>query len=291
MNPKKIYPTYYTFIALALFIVFFFLPGIMGIFYSFTNWNSMSTEISFVGLKNYAKIFSGKYDFGFYILNTLKFTGLTIVTKTFFGILFAMLLTHKWVKCQNLQRMAIFIPQVMSYLIVGLVFKSLLNPATGFINNFLNSVGLGFLGQNWLSDPKIALNSVVAVDTWKGVGYLMIIVIAGINAISTDYYEAAQIDGANFLQKTWYITLPMLKPVILNVTILNLTYGLRVFDIIYSLTNGGPGHATEVINTAVYGEFSKGNYAMGTTLSGVLFIFVMLLSYFILRVLEPKEEN
>jgi raffinose/stachyose/melibiose transport system permease protein len=119
---------------------------------------------------------------------------------------------------------------------------------------------------------------------------LMIIVIAGINAISSTYYEAAQIDGANFFQKTRYITLPLLKTVILNITILNLTYGLRVFDIIYTLTNGGPGHATEVINTAVYSELSKGNYAMGTTLSGLLFIFVMAISYVIIRVLEPKEE-
>jgi raffinose/stachyose/melibiose transport system permease protein len=290
MNRKKTYPTYYAFAALILFTIFSFLPGVMGIFYSFTNWNSLSSEVDFVGLKNYAKIFSGKYDFGTYILNTLRFTGLTMMTKTVFGILLAMLLTHKLVKCRNIQRMAIFIPQVMSFLIVGLVFKSLLNPVTGFINHFLHSIGLSFLAKNWLSDPGIALNTVIAVDTWKGVGYLMIIVIAGINAISSTYYEAAQIDGANFIQKTWYITLPLLKPVILNVTILNLTYGLRVFDIIYTLTNGGPGHVTEVINTAVYSEFSKGNYAMGTTLSGILFIFVMLISYFILKVLEPKEE-
>jgi len=290
MNKKKTYPTYYSYAALALFIIFFFLPGIMGIFYSFTNWNSLSSDVNFVGFKNYEKIFSGRYDFIRYIWNTLKFTGLTMLTKTVFGIIFAILLTHKLVMCRNLQRMAIFIPQVMSFLIVGLVFKSLLNPVTGFLNNFLKTIGLDFLAKNWLSDAHLALNTVITVDTWKGVGYLMIIIIAGINAISSTYYEAAQIDGANFLQKTWYITLPLLKPVILNVTILNLTYGLRVFDIIYALTNGGPGHVTEVINTSVYSEFSKGNYAMGTTLSGILFIFVMMISYVILRALEPKEE-
>lgn len=291
MQKNKIYPRYLAYGALLLFIVFVFLPGIMGVFYSFTNWNSMSSEVSFVGLKNYSKIFSGRYDFGFYIWNTVKFTAGTMITKTILGIVLAMLLTHRLIIGKNIQRMIIFVPQVMSFLIVGLVFKSLLNPVSGFVNNFLKSIGLDFLALNWLSDAKIALNTVIGVDTWKGVGYLMIIVIAGINAISSTYYEAAEIDGANFVQKTRYITLPLLKPVIINVSILNLTYGLRVFDVIYALTNGGPGHATEVINTAVYGEFSKGNYAMGTTLSSVLFIFVMAISYFLLKMMagDPEE--
>lgn len=291
MNKKKIYPTWLAMGALGLFLLFFFIPGLMGLFYSFTNWNSMSDEIKFVGMKNILKIFSGKYDFNKYIFNTLKFTVLTMITKTVLGILLALLLTSSLIKLRNIQRMIIFIPQVMSFLIVGLVFKSLLNPATGFLNNALRAVGLDFLAKNWISDANLAMYTVIAVDTWKGVGYLMIIVIAGINAISTTYYEAAKIDGAGFWQMTGAITLPLLRPVILNVSILNLTYGLRVFDIIYSLTNGGPGHVTEVINTAVYSEFSKGNYAMGTTLSSVLFIFVMLISYFLLKALEPKEKD
>lgn len=291
MNKNKIYPTWLASGALLLFFIFCFLPGILGLFYSFTNWNSMSDEIKFVGMKNFMKIFSGKYQFDRYIWNTIKFTALTMITKTVFGILLALLLTNKLIKMRNIQRMIIFIPQVMSFLIVGLVFKSLLNPVTGFLNNALRSVGLDALALNWLSDAHIAMYTVIGVDTWKGVGYLMIIVIAGINAISTSYYEAAEIDGAGFWQKTRYITLPLLRPVILNVSILNLTYGLRVFDMIYTLTNGGPGHATEVINTAVYGEFSKGNYAMGTTLSSILFIFVMLISYFLLKAMEPKEKN
>ena len=289
MNKRKIYPTWLAMGAVIVFTVFFFLPGVMGLFYSFTNWNSMSDEVKFVGLKNIMKLFSGKYHFEQYIFNTMKFTVLTMVTKTVVGILLALLLTSSLIKLRSVQRMIIFSPQVMSFLIVGLVFKSLLNPATGFVNNALRDVGLGFLAQNWLSNAKLALYSVIAVDTWKGVGYLMIIVIAGINGISESYYEAAKIDGAGFWQRTWSITLPLLRPVIINVSVLNLTYGLRVFDIIYSLTNGGPGHATEVINTAVYSEFSKGNYAMGTTLSSTLFIFVMLISYFLLKAMEPKE--
>ena len=106
-----------------------------------------------------------------------------------------------------------------------------------------------------------------------------------------NYGRAAGYFGASFWQKTRHITIPLLAPVLINATVLNLTYGFRVFDIIYSLTNGGPGHATEVLNTAVYSEFAKGNYAMGTTLSSILFIFVMGISYFLLKALEMKEED
>jgi raffinose/stachyose/melibiose transport system permease protein len=142
---------------------------------------------------------------------------------------------------------------------------------------------------NWLTDLKWVFPTVMSVDTWKGMGYIMVVIIAGLMSISPDYYEAANIDGANFWQKFRSITLPLLKPIIINVTILNVTYGFRVFDMIYSLTNGGPGNATGVINTAVYKEFSKGNYAMGTTLSSILFFALLFLLYFIIKSMENKE--
>ena len=136
--------------------------------------------------------------------------------------------------------MIIFSPQVMSYLVVGLVFRSMLHPTTGFLNNFLRGIGLDGLAKNWLTDLSLVFPTVMTVDTWKGMGYIMVVVIAGLMSISPEYYEAASIDGANFFQKLRNITLPLLKPVLVNVTVLNVTYGLRVFDMIYSLTNGGP---------------------------------------------------
>ena len=153
----------------------------------------------------------------------------------------------------------------------------------------LNTIGLEAFTRNWLTDLNIVFKTVMAVDTWKGMGYIMVVIIAGLMSIAPEYYEAASIDGATFWQKFKNITLPLLKPIIVNVTVLNVTYGLRVFDMIYSLTNGGPGNATGVINTAVYKEFSKGNYAMGTTLSSILFFILLLLLYFILKSMENKE--
>ncbi|MFL0250987.1 carbohydrate ABC transporter permease [Clostridium neuense] len=291
MDRKKLYPWYFTSGALLIFFLLCFLPGIIGIYYSFTDWNSFTDKINFVGLKNYIEVFKGKPEYRLYIWNTFIFTIITTALKTIIGLALSLLLTQKIIKFKNFHRMVVFSPQVMSFLVVGLVFKSLLQPQTGFVNNFLNSVGLSFLSKNWLTDLKIVFPVVMSVDTWKGVGYIMVVVIAGLLSISNDYYEAANIDGANCWQKFRSITLPLLKPVIINVTVLNVTYGFRVFDMIYSLTNGGPGNATGVINTAVYKEFSKGNYAMGTTLSSILFFALLFLLYFIMKSMENKEAN
>lgn len=289
MNRKKLYPWYYASGAAFLFFLLCFLPGILGIAYSFTDWNHFSNDIRFVGLANYKEVFQGDSEYLKYIGNTIFFTVATTVLKTAAGMALALLLTQIFIKGKNFQRMIIFSPQVMSYLVVGLVFKSMLHPTTGFLNNFLRDMGLEGLAKNWLTDLNLVFPTVILVDTWKGMGYIMVIVIAGLISIAPEYYEAASIDGASFFQKLKYITIPLLKPVLVNVTVLNVTYGLRVFDMIYSLTNGGPGNATGVINTAVYKEFSKGDLAMGTTLSSILFFVVLLLLYFIIWSMENKE--
>ena len=308
MNRNKLYPWYFASGAAILFFLLCFLPGLLGIAYSFTDWNNFSDEINFVGLTNYKKIFQGNSEYLKYIGNTVLFTVVTTVMKTVVGLALALLLTQKFIKCKNFQRMIIFSPQVMSYLVVGLVFRSMLHPTTGFLNNFLRGIGLDGLAKNWLTDlslvfptvmtvgtdidvlaPSVLLASIGNIVTWEFTGYNMLIFYSSLSTIPHSLYEAASIDGANFFQKLRNITLPLLKPVLVNVTVLNVTYGLRVFDMIYSLTNGGPGNATGVINTAVYKEFSKGDLAMGTTLSSVLFFFVLALLYFIIKSMENKE--
>ncbi len=114
----------------------------------------------------------------------------------------------------------------------------------------------------------------------------MVILLAGLQTIPRDYYEAAQIDGANAWQRFWYVTLPMLMPAIVVVSVLNVLYGLRVFDIVYALTNGGPGYATEVIATDIFKAFSLGQYGLGTAVSTILFIMLVFAGYFVIRLLE-----
>ena len=289
MDRNKTYPWYFASGALLLFFILCFIPSVIGIFYSFTDWNSFTDKVNFIGLDNFKTIFIKDKTYLTYIGNTVYFTIFTTAIKTILGLVFALLFT-RGIKLANFHRMVIFSPQVLSYLIVGLVFKGILHPTTGFLNIFFKNIGLGFLAHDWLGSIHYAFNSVMFVDSWKGVGYGMVIFIAGIQGISKSYYEAADMDGATFLQKTFKITLPLLMPTLIMTTVLNVTYGLRVFDIIYVLTNGGPGYATDVMNTAVFKEFSRGNYAVGTALSTLLAVFTMAISYFILKALNKKEE-
>jgi raffinose/stachyose/melibiose transport system permease protein len=283
------YPFYFVLGALSLYLVFSIIPGITGILYSFTDWSGYTTQINFIGLDNFKTIFSASENYLLFIKNTFVFTIITIILKTAFGLALALILTEGVKRFAYFYRMLIYLPVVLPALAVALIFRSILNPATGLLNTFLRGVGLGALAQKWLVNPRIALFSVIGVDTWQGVGYIMVILIAGLQSIPREYYEAAEVDGAGFWAKLFGITLPLMMPAIIIVTVLNLLYGLRVFDIVYALTNGGPGYTTDVIYTAVFKAFSQGQWGLGTAFSSLLFVFMCVLGYFVIRLLDRGQ--
>ena len=288
MKKSKIYPWYFALGALLIYSALYVLPGLVGIGYSFTDWSSYSTEVHFVGLENFRQILGSSENYMKYIGNTLLFTVVTTVMKTGLALIFALALS-KDIKLKNFHRGVMYMPSVLSILIIGLVFTSILNPKTGLLNEFLRTIGMEGMTQKWLTDPKIAFFSVMGVDVWRGTGYIMTILIVGILSISTTYYEAAGIDGAGGFKKFTKITLPLLRPTLAVTIVLNVLYGLKVFDLVYALTNGGPGHTTEVMYTAVFKQFSQGMYAVGTTISSIMFVFMVIIGFFMIRVLTGNE--
>jgi len=287
---KRTYPYYFLIGALVLYTVFIVVPGIIGVFYSFTDWNSTSSAINFVGWDNFKTIFSSEENYSAAIKNTLIFTVVTVIFKTVLGLLLALVLAEG-IKGKNIHRAIIYMPAILSMLVTGLIFKSIFNPATGLLNSFLQASGLGFMHQQWLTNPKIAFGSVMFVDIWRGTGYIMTILLAGLQSIDKTYYEAADIDGANWWSRLKSITIPLLMPSITVTTVLNLFYGLKVFDIVYSLTNGGPGHVTEVLYTKVFAEFALGRYAVGTALSSVLLVVMMVGGFFVIKLLNKEGSD
>lgn len=289
MRNGKTYPIWFAIGALVIYTALFVVPSLIGIGYSFTDWSAYTTDLHFVGLKNFKLILSADENYMKIIKNTLMFTLLTTILKNVLGLLLAVLLT-KSVKLLNFHRGVMFMPSVLSTLILGLVFSSILNPATGILNTFFRAIGLDAFALPWLTSPKYAFGTVIAVDVWRGTGYIMTILIAGIMSISSEYYEAASIDGASGIQKFFKITLPLLMPTLATTTVLNVIYGLKVFDMIYALTNGGPGDATtEVLYTEVFKKFGTGQYAVGTALSSVMFIFMLVIGFFMIRVMTRGE--
>ncbi len=289
MNKRKIYPQWFLFAPVALYMLFFLLPGMLGIFYAFTDWTVRSAgDIHFVGLQNFIDLFTSTnvhYSQG--IANTLRFTLISNIVKIIPALLLAVMLSEKLVG-RNLYRTVLYMPSILPFLIIGLVFNSILT-FNGLLNNILEAVGLENLQQKWLSDPNIVWGSIYAVDAWRGIGYVMTIFLAGINAIPRSYYEAAEIDGANFWQRLRHITLPMLSGAITINLVFGITYGLKVFDIVYVLTNGGPGRATEVMTTYAYQLYAQGRYAMSTAMNTILLILTLAAGLLIVRVMAKRE--
>ena len=223
MNKKRIYPQWFLILPLALYIIFFLLPSVMGVGYSFTDWNSRSVlnGTHFVGLQNFAEIFTSDKSYLSGIGNTLKFTIISNIVKLIPALLIAIML-QEGLKGKGLYRTLLYLPSILPFVIIGLVFKSILNYNNGLLNTLLDAFHLGIFKQKWLSDLAIVWKSIYGVDAWRGIGYVMTIFLAGLNTIPKSYYEAAQIDGANFWQRLRYVTLPMLSGAIM----INLVFGI-----------------------------------------------------------------
>ena len=286
---NKAYPTWFAGGALLLYGAFVLVPAVLGFGFSFTDWNQYSSDVHWVGLDNFAAIFDPTSNYLSAIQNTVIFTIATIALKTVIALALAILLTSGVKKLSYFYRALIFLPAVLPVLIVGVIFQSVLNPDTGLLNSTLRLIGLGGLAQQWLTDTSLAIWSVIGVDTWRGVGYIMVILIAGLHAIPREYYEAAFIDGASGRQAFRHITLPLLMPVLSVVTVLNLLYGLRVFDMVFVLTNGGPGYATQTTYLTIFSDFGRGRYGVATAMSTVFFVVMLALSFLTIKIMNRKE--
>lgn len=289
MKKKRIYPQWFLIVPLLFYVLFFLLPSILGVMYSFTDWSSRSLDkVNFVGLQNYIEIFTSDKNYVSGIFNTLRFTVVSNIIKLIPALLLAIML-YEGMKGRNFYRTLLYLPSILPFVIIGLVFKSIFNYNQGLLNTMLDFMQLGFMKQKWLSDLSMVWNSIFGVDAWRGIGYVMTIFIAGLSTIPKSYYEAASIDGANFWQKLRHITLPMLKGAIMINLVFGITYGLKVFDIIYVLTNGGPGHATEVITTFSYQLYSSGRYGMSTALNTILLVITAVIGVFVVKKMSKSE--
>ena len=279
---KKMYPIWILLALSLVYFIFYIIPILMGVFYSFTHWNIFSA--TYCGLYNYKSILTNTM-LRLSIKNTFVFAILASFFKVFLGLILAIFLNRKIV-AKNFLRTIYFSPAVINNVAVAMIFTAILNPSRGILNVFLRYLGLDFLAQNWLTDSQIALFSVIGIEVWKWSGFCMVIFIAGLQSISSEYYEAAYIDGANSWKRFRYITFPLIMPSFNNVVIINIISGLKVFDIIYVTTRGGPGRVTNVVNIMVFEAFGSGRYGeatAGNVLLSIMVGIVVAISYRILR--------
>ncbi len=277
MKVKNIlYPKYLTFPALFIFGLFFVIPVLTAFILSFYDWNiDRLLTPKFIGIDNFKYIFSDEY-FLLSSRNTLVYAVVTSTVKILLGLMLAIVLNMK-LKSRNVLRTLFYLPAALSYIVVGLVFSSIFR-MDGMFNTILGNIGLASLQMDWLGNSKTALYTACVAEIWKWSGFTMAIFLAGLQSISEDYYESARIDGATAFQQFAKITLPMLRPAIsVNVTIAVIG-GLKVFDSVFVMTGGGPGFASQVLNTYVYKAFGEGSLGRSSAMGIMLFFAVFVIS-------------
>lgn len=285
MNKKKIYSTWFLVPAMLIFIIFFIAPMVMSLFFSMTVWDLKTW--TWCGFDNY-KTFFAERSMSIGIKNTMIYAFFTSGIKVVLAFFIALFLTSE-IKTKNVLRSIVFFPNLVSTIAVGITFSALMHPRKGLINAALEVIGID--GPNWLGDPNLALWSVILVDVWKGVGIATVIYIAGIQSIDKTYFEAASIDGATKWQSIKHVMLPLCRPAMNSVIILSFIGGLRSFDMIWAMTGGGPGFATDVIASVIYKQYASGFYGLSTAGNVILFILIALFAFPLQNFLNKLEKE
>lgn len=272
--------------SMIILIVFVFIPVLWAFRLSFTSWEARSTADSFIGVANYIDLL-GDPDFWNTVKNTLYFTAMKIPADIVLSLGIALILNQK-LRGIGLFRTVYFLPVITSVVAVAAIWRVIYNPNFGLANSLLEVLGLP--AQRWLRDPALALPSVAAVALWKGLGYNIVIFLAGLQGISRTYYEAAEIDGAAAWQRFRHITLPLLSPVTFFVLVIGIINSFKVFSQIHVLTpDGGPLNSTEVVVFYLYRlAFQEYKFGRAAAVAFILFAMVLTITAIQRRVIEPR---
>ena len=279
---QQTYPHWFYLPAALVFGIFFLIPTALAFYFSLTRWSLF--DATFIGLDNYATFLSDAQLLSG-LRNTIIYAVLTSGLKVIISLPLAMLLTSS-IRLKGLFRGIIFFPVLVSTVAVGITFATLMQPSIGLINTALGALGLP--RPDWLGNPSLALYSVVIVDVWKGIGLAMVIFIAGILSIPVEYFEAARLEGGTWV-KFRHVILPLARNATFTVILLSFIGGLRSFDLIWTMTRGGPGFASDVLTSVIYKEYQAGFYGLSTAGNVVLFILVTAIVYPLMRFFNRLE--
>ncbi|MDC3415817.1 carbohydrate ABC transporter permease [Aquibacillus salsiterrae] len=272
--------------ALLFFLTIQIAPFLMGVYYSFTSWNGVSSSIEWVGFDNYVKIFTSDEKFLNSFWFTTRFMLAAVVISNLIGFCFALLLNGP-LKSKNVLRTVFFIPNVIGGLLLGFIWQFI------FIKGFSslgNMTGLSFFNQPWLGDEVTAFWGIVIVFAWQISGYMMVIYIAALQGMDRSLIEAAKIDGASPLQMLTNIIIPLILPAFTICFFLTISMAFKIFDLNISLTGGGPFNSTESVAINIYDEaFQNNRYGLGTAKSILFFIVVALFTTFQVMMTKKKE--
>lgn len=261
--------------ALLIYLVVIVIPSLYTLQLSLYSWNGISPKKTFVGLQNYIYLLAEDTVFGTALKNNVLWLAGSLTIIIGLGLLLALLLNRS-LKGRSIFRSVFYFPYVLSGIIVALMWTWLYHPTRGFINTVLEGIGLGSLAHPWLADPKTALYAVFVAAVWQGVGLPMVLFLAGLQSIPKDCYEAALIDGAKPFQSFRFITIPLLSETFVIVFATTMVNAMKVYDIIYGMTAGGPAQSTQVLSSWMYYQtFKFNNIGVDSAISWFLVFVAM----------------
>lgn len=264
-------------------------PLIYSIYASFLSWNLAIPEAKkFIGLRNYFSMFKDS-NFWNSSLNTLYQVSVTVIVQLIFGMVMALLLSRNF-KGIRVIRSLYMLPMMMTPIVVGLLWRMLLNPEFGMINYFLSLISIK--GPDWLGSSKLAMPSIIFTDIWVSTPFVAMIILAGIQSLPREPFEAAKIDGATLFQSFRYIMLPLLKPVIWVAILFRFMDAVKRFDTIYVMTSGGPGNVTETMNIYAWSNaFTFLNTGYSAALATVMLLIIFVVSILLIRNMQRSGVN
>jgi ABC-type sugar transport system permease subunit len=277
--------------AILLILFVFLLPFLASIYISLTDWNGMGWNMNFIGIKNFISMAGGR-TIREVLLNNFKYFIILVFVQNFAAVLIAVILNIK-LPGRNFFRAALFLPTIISAVSVSFIWTFIYDPMYGLIPQMARFLHLPFLsGSTWLGDPHLAIYLVAFVSMWQWTGWNMVVYFAGLKAIPGELYESADMDGATGLQQFRHVTIPMLAPAITINMVVSTVGVLKIFDLPFVMTNGGPGHSTETFAITIYNEsFLANKIGYGTALSLVLFVMVLLVSSLQTLYLRKRETD
>ena len=256
---------------------------------SFTDWDGMSRTMNFTGLRNYTRLFQDRTFFTAIRNNLIFFAG-TIFTQAALGLLLAVLLKQK-LPGSNVIKAVFFLPIAMAPAIIAAIFRIILNPTFGDLNNFFRFIGLDFMAVAWLGDPRYALLSIIIVNIFQWMGFSMIAYYASLVSLPEEVYEAAIVDGAGFWRTLFMITIPMLKSTTNVLIILGIVGSLKTFDIVMLLTRGGPGRSTVFLNTYLYEQaLNNFNGGYAATIGMMILVIAFIMSFLQIKLAKSEKQ-
>ena len=272
-----------------LFLVFMAVPVVVSLVMSFTDLRSTDLRnpfaVNFVGLDNYTRLFSDDL-FLRSSVNTLVFVVIGVPLTIVLALAAATALNSGLLRFRALFRVGFYLPVVTSIVAVAVVWRFLLDPEVGLVNNLLRVVGID--GPSWLFDTKLALPSLIVMAAWRNFGFLMVIFLAGLQAIPGDLYEAATLDGASPWQQFRNVTLPLLRPTLLFGGVVTGIGYLQFFEEPFVMTQGGPLSSTLSVSYHIYNQFGFGNYGLATSMSYILFVVIAVVTFIQFKLLREK---